>query len=169
MPDRGQTGGWWTVARTHPNSEAKAILNLQRQGFEYYQPRILEKKLRKQKLQTVESPLFPNYLFVKIVNKWLSLQYTYGIASIISTGSLPAQVQDQVIDDLRSREVNGFIQLPKASKLSVGDVAVIKEGVFAGQSGLIERMSGGDRQKILLALLSNKIKVLVGSDELEAA
>jgi transcriptional antiterminator RfaH len=161
--------GWWTVVRTHPNSEARAILNLERQDFECYQPKILEKKLRKQKLTTVESPLFPSYLFVKVVNKWMSLKNTYGVAAMISTGSLPAQVRDEVIQDLRDREVNGFIQLPKAKQFEAGDAVTITGGAFAGHTALVERMPAKDRQKVLLALLSNKIRVLVDISELEAA
>ena len=158
----------WTVVRLHPNCDKIAIRNLTNQDFNHYQPKILERKLKKQRLQLVESPLFPNYLFVEIINKWLSLQSTYGIAAVLSSGSMPSIVSDNVISSLRNREVNGFIQLPKQKKFEVGDKVQINNGAFAGQQALVERMNPSERQKVLLALLGNKIKVLIDEEDLEA-
>lgn len=159
---------FWTVCRTHPNAEKIAIRNLQNQDFDYYQPKIMERKLRKQKLQMVEAPLFPNYLFVKIVNKWLCLQSTHGIAAVLSAGPLPSIVKEDIIDSLRNRELNGYIQLPRA-RIALGSEVTIKAGAFAGHQALVERMPFKDRQKVLLALLSSKIKVLIDEENLEAA
>lgn len=163
------TKAFWSVIRTHPNSEKIAIRNLKNQEFEYYQPLIMEKKLRKNKLQQVESPLFPCYLFVKIVNRWLVLQNTYGVASVISNNGMPAIVQDRIINDLKSRELNGYIQLPKNKQFDVGSRVKINSGSFYGQQALVERMNTKERQKILLALLQGGLKVLVNEDEVEAA
>ena len=157
----------WTCVRVHPNCDKIAIRNLVNQDFNYYQPKILERKLRKQRQLLVEQPLFPNYLFVEIINKWLTLQSTYGIAAVLSAGSLPSIVNDSIINDLKSREVNGFIQLPKPKKFNIGDQVQINAGVFTGQKALVERMNPSERQKVLLALLGNKIKVLIDEDEIE--
>ena len=99
----------------------------------------------------------------------MCLHSTDGISSIISAGPLPAIVQDRVIDDLRQRECNGYIQLPKQKAFRVGDKVVVNAGAFAGQLGLVERMGSKERQKVLLALLGNQIKLLVNEDELVAA
>ena len=159
---------FWTVLRTHPNSEKTAIYNLERQNFEYYQPKIQERKNRKQGLVTVESPLFPCYLFVRVVDRWMCLHSTHGVASILTNGSFPAVVRDQVIDDLRNREAGGYIQLPKQKKFDVGDKVTIKDGAFADQTALVERMPVKERQRVLLSLLSNKIRVLVDETSLDA-
>lgn len=159
----------YCVIRTHVHCEKIAIENLKRQDFNYYQPLILERKKRRNKLQYVESPLFPCYLFVEIIDKWRSLQNTYGVAGLVGSKSSPAFVRDAVIQSLRNREQNGFIQLPKARAFNVGDKVMINNGSFAGQEALVERMSGNQRQKILLALLANRINVLVDEEDLLAA
>lgn len=82
---------------------------------------------------------------------------------------MPALVQDQIIDSLKQREQNGFIQLPKERRFREGDKVTISAGPFIGQQGLVEKMSNKEREKILLALLSNKIKVLIDETNLEAA
>ena len=159
---------FWCCARLHINSERIATDNLQRQEFEYYSPKILEKKVIRGKLQHVESPLFPCYLFIRVKDRWRSLQSTHGIASLIG-GSSPSIVRDNVIDDLKKREMNGYIQLPKPKQFEVGDKVMISSGAFAGQQALVERMSTKDRQKVLLALLSGQMRVLIEEENLEAA
>lgn len=158
----------WAVIRTHPNCEKIATKNLDNQGFLYYQPKILVRKKKLNKFENVPAPLFPGYIFVGIVDKWLSLQYTYGVAELISCGARPALLKQSVIDSLRDREVDGIVQLPKR-RFAVGDKVTIKDGPFAMQSALVARMPAKDRQKILLALLANKITVLVDEASLEAA
>lgn len=159
----------WTVVRTHPNSEKIAIRNLQNQSFEYYQPLILEYKKTRQGMQKLPAPLFPCYLFINITDRWAPLHSTYGIASLIMTGGNPAWIRDQVIEDLRQRESNGYIALPKPQRFRVGDQVKIAGGPFLGELGLVERMSSRDRQKCLLALLNGSIKLLVNEYELDAA
>lgn len=154
----------WLCARTHVNCEKIAIQNLQRQDFDYYQPLIQEKKIRKQKLQVVEQPLFPCYLFVRVDQQYRSLNYTYGIASLVN-----GIVHNSIIESLRQREQNGFIQLPKPAKFEIGDKVEIQKGAFTGQQALVEGMRGKDRQNMLLSLLSGAIEALVNEDDLIAA
>lgn len=159
---------FWTCIRTHPNQEKIAIYNLENQDFTYYQPKILIRKLRKQKVVNVEQPLFPCYLFVQVASRWACLNNTHGVSGLLMCGPAPAVVQDKVIDSLRQREQNGFVQLPKVQKFSKGDTVTIKTGAFAGQQALVDRMPAKERQKILLALLSGSAKVLIAEEELEA-
>ena len=159
----------WTCARTHPNSEKIAIRNLINQDFNYYQPLILERKLRKNKIQLVEQPLFPCYLFIEIKDKWRSLHSTHGIAKLVGNGNSPSYVRDHVIESLKNREQNGYIQLPKPKQFEIGDKVMINSGPLQGQYGLVERQTAKQRQQILLALLSNKISILVNEENLIAA
>jgi transcriptional antiterminator RfaH len=159
----------YCVVRTHPNSEKIAIHNLQRQDFDYYQPLILEKKVRRGKMQWVEQPLFPCYLFVKIVDRWRSLHSTYGVASLIGSVNSPSFVRESVIQSLRNREQNGYVQLPKPKMFEVGDKVTIQTGAFAGQQALVQRMPAKDRQKVLLQLLSNGMAMSLFEDDLVAA
>ena len=159
----------WCCVRTKPLCEKIAIENLKRQDFNYYQPLILEKKKIRNKQQYVQSPLFPCYLFVEIVDKWRSLQNTYGVASLVGTNNSPAFVRDSVIQSLRDREQNGFIQLPKPKQFNIGDKVMINSGLFQGREGLVQRMTSKERQQVLLALLDSKINILIAEDDLLAA
>lgn len=153
----------WICTRLHPNCDKMAQTNLERQEFTYYNPKILERKLVKHRLQFVEQSLFPCYMFVQIVDRWKALKSTYGVADLIG------HVRDDVINNLRKREQNGYIQLPKARQFDVGDQVTIKNGAFAGHEALVDRMPSKERQKVLLSLLANKVSVLIAEDDLQAA
>ena len=164
-----QSEPFWAVARTHPNCENIAITNLKRQSFDYYQPLIIERKIVRGRAKKVISPLFPCYLFVQIEQQWTVLQSTYGIAAVLAMGSKPSKIPENVINDLRSREdSSGVITLPK-KRIANGDTVRIKDGPFADQLALVDRMPASDRQNVLLSLLSGKIKVLVAENSIEVA
>lgn len=158
----------WLVIRTHPNCEKMAIRNLENQDFNYRQFLISERKKQRNKFVMLPAPLFPCYIFVEACGHWPRLQSTYGVASIVMSGSRPALLKQSAIDSLHEREVDGIVQLP-SKRFKVGDKVTIKDGPFAAQSALVARMPAKDRQKVLLALLANQISVLVDPEFIEAA
>ena len=104
----------WFVAHTQPNAEAKAVANLNRQGFEAYFPRYLKRRRHARKVDTVAAPLFPRYVFVAVdisAQRWRSIYSTVGVARLVCNGDEPAAVPDAVVAVLREREDNGFIKL----------------------------------------------------------
>ena len=156
----------WIVVRTKPNCEKQAIRNLENQEFRYYRPEILRRRLIRKQVKMVGVSLFPNYIFVQITDRYHALNSTYGIAAVVGNNGAPSIVQDQIIEGLRRLEKNGFIQLPEGRRLRVGDGVTIQAGALAGQRALVARMPAKERQKILLALLDNKINVLVEEHDL---
>ena len=93
----------WYVVRTHARGEAKASLNLARQGFATYLPRYLKRRRHARRVEMVPAPLFPRYLFVAIdiaVQRWRSIQSTFGVAQLVCNGELPSAVSAEVVDEL---------------------------------------------------------------------
>src|SRR6266496_2644832 len=67
------------------------------------------------------APLFPAYGFIAIVNgQYHSARWTIGVTALIMDGVAPAKVPDQVIDEIRRREVRGAVELPKAPGMNAG-------------------------------------------------
>jgi hypothetical protein len=54
----------WQVVHTKPRAEARALENLQRQGFEVFLPMITLQKVRRAKLANITEPMFSRYLFL---------------------------------------------------------------------------------------------------------
>ena len=64
--------------------------------------------------------LFPGYCFVFIELQWHAARWSSGTLGLIMAGDAPARVSDAVIAELRGRERDGLIELPKAPELSPG-------------------------------------------------
>jgi transcriptional antiterminator RfaH len=163
----------WYVAQTRPHSENKASAHLRRQGFDVYLPRYLKQRRHARRIEKVAAPLFPNYLFVAVdmtTQRWLSIQSTIGVARLVREGDRPAPVRQHVIDTLKSHEDDaGYICLQRAPRFVPGDKVRVIGGAFSDCLGLYEGMSGEARVAILLELLGRKVRVVLGSDVIDAA
>jgi hypothetical protein len=54
----------------------------------------------------------PGYAFVWIELQWHAARWAPGIVRLVTSGTEPAKVPVSVIEDLKSRERNGFVVLP---------------------------------------------------------
>lgn len=163
----------WYVVQTQINAEAKAALNLARQGFEIYLPRYLKRRSHARKIEKVAAPLFPRYMFVRIdiaTQRWRSVQSTYGVSHLVLNGSDPAPVAEQVIDALKARhDAGGYVKLDQPVKFAIGETVRVLAGVFAENLGLFDGMADRDRVAILLELLGRKVRVSIEADMVTAA
>jgi transcription antitermination factor NusG len=163
----------WLCARTKPSRELWAAENVVNQGHDYYLPRTLEQVIvvgisgtRKEMRAKV---LFPGFLFVRTNGEWHFLLGTFGV-SLILFGNSPAVVPDKVIDAMKAREVNGYVELPapKQQRRKVGDAVRVRDGAFSGHVGIYQGMNARDRSKVLLDMLGQKTNVLIADALLEA-
>ena len=165
--------GLWYVVQTQINSEAKAVRNLLRQGFEIYLPRYLKRRSHARKIENVAAPLFPRYMFVNIdiaTQRWRSVQSTYGVSHLVLNGSEPAPVAGAVINALKAREdASGFIKLDQRPNFAIGEKVRVLAGVFAENLGLFDGMADRDRVAILLDLLGRKVRVSIDPELVTAA
>jgi transcriptional antiterminator RfaH len=163
----------WFVVRTHAHAEAKAALNLERQGFATYVPRYLKRRSHARRAQIVPVPLFPRYLFVSVnmaAQRWRSIQSTFGVAQLVSSGEAPSAVSAAIVEELRNREdADGFIRLARRADFRRGETVRVIDGVFSTRLGLFECMSEKERVTLLLDLLGQKVRVVMDIDAVAAA
>jgi transcription antitermination factor NusG len=106
-------GPMWSAVRLQPHRERLALAELTRAGYDVYCPRILHRRIAKGRKIETHPPLFPGYAFVAIVLQWYSAHYAPGVIGLLMDGERPTRVPDAVIDELKSRERNGIIALPR--------------------------------------------------------
>lgn len=162
----------WYIVRTHARAEAKAVLNLERQGFSTYMPRYLKRRRHARRVEIVPAPLFPRYLFVAIdiaSQRWRSIQSTFGVAQLVCNGDDPSAVSAAIVQELRQREDDrGFVQLARRG-FARGEKVRVVEGVFSACLGLFEGMTDNERVTVLLDLLGRKVRVIMDRDAVAAA
>ena len=115
--------------------------------------------------QRTTSRCSPTYLFVRIVNRWYSIDNTIGVLQLLLSGDLPAKLRDDVIAELKRKERNGVVYLPKPRGLQLGDKVRILRGSFVDHIGLYDGMTGHERRVVLLELLGRKVRVELPSSQ----
>ena len=163
----------WYAVQTRPRQEATAELNLARQGYHSYLPKVLLRKRRRDKWTRVVEPLFPRYLFIQVDPSEQSLapvRSTLGVAGLVRFGQLLRPVPDSVIEYLRQAE-NPDTHRQHADEWphQPGDAVQILEGPFAGLSGIFQAATGEERAMLLIELLGRQNSITVAMDELAAS
>jgi transcription antitermination factor NusG len=150
---------YWAVARTLARHESLAADCLTTAGFEIFVP----------KTKTVRgtAPLFPGYLFVRIVDRWRAVDRTLGVLGLIKCGVAPAKCPDVEIAALQSRiDSRGLVRLPPPPKRR-RPIPIGAKVRVSGLSGLYVGQSARHREQILIDLLGREVKAEIVSVELE--
>lgn len=163
----------WFVAHTQPHAEARAVANLERQGFATYLPRYLKRRRHARRVDTVAVPVFPRYVFVAIDvsrQRWLSIRSTVGVSRLVCQGDAPLPVPEGIVEGLIKRQDElGFVRLMAPAGLRVGDKVRVLGGAFEETLGLLESMTDEQRVTILLDMLGRKVRVTLDSGLIAAA
>src|SRR6266481_1832271 len=129
----------WFLAYTLPKSECKAILHLSAQGFRTYLPQIQKTIRHARQLRTVQTPLFPRYLFI-ILNlerdRWLSVRSTIGVSRVLAhQDGRPVPVPTGIVETLIEHSDGDVTRIDDG--LRTGGNVRILSGAFAGFIGTL--------------------------------
>ena len=139
---------WYVVQAQH---EARAQINLRRQGFDAWLPQT-------RRVDSVLAPLFPGYLFVRLdlkTARWRSINGTFGVIRLLCSGDTPLALPEGLVEEIMQR---CDAPLPPPRRPAVGEAVKVAFGPFAGLEGLFEEMSGRDRVLLLFDLLGRKVR-----------
>jgi transcriptional antiterminator RfaH len=151
---------FWACAQLEAHRERLALHTLAIAGYTTYLPRLRTQRIGGQhKLIAGTAPLFPGYCFVTIALQWHQAHWSPGVIRLVLDGEHPARVPDAVIDEIRRREVDGFVQLPKPRGLQRGDKLRVIHGALEGQLAIFEGMRPRERVEVLLTLLGTPRRV----------
>ena len=158
---------YWCAARLQARREHLALRFLAQSGYETYFPQLREHRFSYGRKIEVRPALFPGYAFVLIQLQWHTARWAPGTLGLIMDDSGPAKVPDGVIAEIRRREVDGLIELPKAGPLRRGARVRILRGPFTGHLAIFADMKPRQRVEILLQLLGGEQRVTLANKDLE--
>jgi transcriptional antiterminator RfaH len=145
---------FWSAAQLEPNRTRLALHLLDLHGYKTYCPRIRERRISRGRVVEAPRELFVGYCFVLIIaGRWWDARWCPGVTRIVLAGERPARVPDAVIDEIRSRERDGLIELPRPPGLRPGDRVRITAGAFCGHLALYQGQTAHARVAVLLRLL----------------
>jgi transcription antitermination factor NusG len=159
---------YWACAQVAPQQERAAQHFLGLKGFETYCPRL--RVIRRSHGRRIETRpcLFPSYVFVVITAGWWAARWCPHVTKLILNGAMPAVVANSVIDEIRSRERGGLVELPKPAGLNFGARVRVLAGPLQGQLGLYQGQRPHERVLVLLSLLGGEQRVEIAKSDIEA-
>lgn len=162
----------WFVVHTQPNKEKIALVNLQQQNFEAFLPVYEKSRRHARKVDTVQRPLFPGYLFVAFdlhIDRWRSINGTRGVSYLLCTeDTKPLPVPKDIIENLQTEQASkGHVSLKALTSFMVGDKARLLEGPFSDEIVVFNQMTDQDRAQILVHFMGRSLKVEVPLTSLE--
>lgn len=162
----------WYLVYSKPRQEHVALENLLRQGYSGYLPLLRERRRRQGRLRTVDGPMFPRYLFVRLSDEtddWGPIRSTIGVVSLVRFGGRAARVPDDLIAVLYAAENGQGVYEPPVPALRPGDAVRIVDGVMAGYEAIFQARSGHERVLLLLEIAGKSARIEVDADHVEPA
>ena len=145
------------------NEVKRLEINLLKQKFEYYLPKIITKNINSSPKEEV---LFPGYIFINTsLENYSALKYTVGIKSVIKFGDNIAYMSNEDIKAMKMAEQASKID-PVASQIQIGQAAVISKGSLKGSMVKICSLSSKKRVSVLLSFLGTMREVIISENDL---
>jgi transcriptional antiterminator RfaH len=161
-----RSGACWSLIQSKVHHENVAHRNLQRLGVQTFYPRLSRVKTFRGKLQNVEEALFPGYLFVKMdaLTEFRKVAYAQGVLRVVTFGSKPAVVSEEIIQSIHSRIHDGVVVVSPDSPLKVkpGQTIRVQKGPFSGFDVVFEQeFSGTQRVALLLKAVAYQGRIII--------
>lgn len=161
----------WAVAQTHVQSERKAVENLRRQHYDAFCP-LYTHPSRSNVRELVESPLFLNYIFVRIEQDqpWYAINSTLGVVRLLTTRDdqdpRPLFVRDEKIEEILTLRATAQAPFPPGTLVRVRR----RDSSFYDQVGTVVRMSKVMRVSVMMSMFDREVVVeFIDPNDLEVA
>ena len=157
---------WYAV---YANSRHEMVVNekLRMREIESFLP--IQRSVRRWKngcKKTLELPLFPNYLFVRIGRtERVRVLGTPGVISLVGSAIEPVPVPDREIEMLR-QGISERVYEPH-QYLSVGQKVRIKNGAMKDMVGILVRKKNDCRVVLNVDIIRQGVAVDIDMDEIE--
>jgi transcription antitermination factor NusG len=155
MYDQSCQAGWhqpnWYVLFVRSNQEKRIATRLGNAGVEHFLPCYLSQRQWKDRRVTLEMPLFPGYLFVRLpLSERMKVLTVPNVVSLVGSGSAPSVIPDDEICWIRTGTEHGNA-MPHPV-VQAGERIVIAQGALAGLEGILLRMQ--NKTRVLVSIES---------------
>jgi len=159
---------WYTVM-AKPRKEQTSVFFLKQVGIETYYPEVNECLSVKGRRCVRRVSLFPGYFFARFDHdkQYRIVSYCRGVRKIVTFGQVPAEVEPDLLDDIRRRLSRQDI-ISITPRPTQGEVVRISHGPLAGIEGMFDScLSGKERVVVLLRALSYQGRVIIKLSDIE--
>ena len=153
----------WYVINTKPKKEYQVERLFTEGGIEIYNP--------KYQIEDRIKPFFPGYEFIYFdyPAQYRLVKYTRGVKRVVGVKEIPVPIPDGIIHEIKSREVNGLIEIEKyGEKPEIGDEIEVVEGPLKGLRGVFQKeLTAKERVLILLNYVTYQGQLIIEKEKLK--
>ena len=153
----------WYVLNTKPKKEYQVERLFEEGGIDFYCPKYIH--------DAREKPFFAGYGFIyfDFPHQYKLVKYTRGVKRIIGNQGGPIPVPEEIIQQIKQREINGYIELEKYGEIpEIGDEIEIMEGPMKGLRGIFRKeITDKERVIILLNYVSYQGQLIIEKKKLK--
>ena len=158
----------WIAVRSKPRAEKVALEQLEKKGIQAYLPLVRQKRKWSDRMQWVELPLLPGYLFAKIeLKNSIFVLQTHGVSTVVKFGGTVGVVQESVVKSIRLALEGGYELVP-TEYFTNGDEVEVIEGPMKGMKGIVSEIKGEEKLIIKIDALQQAIAVHIETKFLQS-
>jgi transcription antitermination factor NusG len=159
----------WYAVSTRSRQEKVAANTLEALGITHFLPLRLQKRQWSDRVQTVNVPLFPGYLFVHIdlwSSRKLDVLKAPGVTKFVGDRSGPLPIEGSEIEDIQGLLHSG-VEFSPHPYLKLGDRVRVVRGALAGMEGILVRAGSRSRMVISIEIIHRSLAVTVSESDVE--
>ena len=155
----------WYVAHTRPRREKKLAEYCEREGFAVTLPCYKSVKKYRGKTVVFHKPLFPNYLFLRLLPQQKQIVYQSDhVANLLEV--VDQQLFEAQLGDILTA-LDTELEIFLAPQIIAGSRVKIKSGPLRGIDGVVQQRSGMTLVLLRLDFIGQAAAVKVDANELE--
>lgn len=155
----------WFAVHTSAQREKKVSTYLLQAGVEQFLPVYESRRRWKDRVVTLETPLFTGYVFVRIpLLEKLRVLNAPGVARFVCQNGKPAAIPDEDIERVKSGLVKGAIPHPY---LTVGRRVAVTRGPLTGTSGILVRKKNNLRLVVNIDSIARAMAIEVSEADVQ--
>jgi transcription antitermination factor NusG len=155
----------WFALKVRTRSEHVAVTALRSKGYAPFSPTHRERRRYSDRLKTVETPVFPGYVFCRFDprNK-VPVLNNPAVDYIVDFGSGPVSVRDEEIEAIRLALSMGAVP---TEYLKVGQRVRVVYGALEGTEGILTRASNRNRLVLSVDMIQRSVALHIDADLVE--
>jgi transcription antitermination factor NusG len=159
----------WYAVLTRPRHEKKAASGIEEKGIQVLLPLCSSIHQWSDRRRMVRSPLFPGYLFVRILASQetrIAVLRTGGVLSLVGSRGIGAAIPDEQIEAVQVLVDQG-IPLAPHPYINVGQRVRIRGGCLEGLEGILVAKNGDQSLVVSVEMIQRSLAVRVSGYQLE--
>jgi transcription antitermination factor NusG len=147
----------WYALKVRIRGERLAVTALRNKGFDPFCPTRREKRAYSDRIKTIDTVVFPGYLFCKFdVERKVPIISSPAVEYIVGTNGTPTAISDSEILDLQRMIDAGAAA---TAQFRMGQRVRVIRGPLTGVEGVLSRDVQGDQLVVTISLLNRHVSL----------